>query len=81
MGNLGDRIGRRRLLLIGGAAFAGGGSSPSRMVVGSSFPASSSPKGEDRPVCCEESATLDLPPEVIEAIERYRRLLDEHGPD
>jgi hypothetical protein len=32
-------------------------------------------------MCCQETRTLDLPAEVIEALARYRRLLDERGWD
>jgi hypothetical protein len=32
-------------------------------------------------MCCEATETLDLPAEVIEALARYRRLLDERGWD
>ena len=32
-------------------------------------------------MCCGETETFDLPPEVIEAIAGYRRLLAEHGAD
>jgi hypothetical protein len=32
-------------------------------------------------VCCQETRTLNLPPEVIEALARYRRLLGERGWD
>jgi hypothetical protein len=32
-------------------------------------------------MCCQETRTLNLPPEVIEALARYRRLLDERGWD
>jgi hypothetical protein len=32
-------------------------------------------------VCCQETRTLNLPPEVIEALARYRRLLNERGWD
>ncbi len=32
-------------------------------------------------MCCQETRTLGLPAEVIEALAHYRRLLDEHGPD
>jgi hypothetical protein len=32
-------------------------------------------------VCCQETRTLNLPPEVIEALFRYRRLLGERGWD
>ncbi|MGH3146710.1 MAG: CehA/McbA family metallohydrolase [Rubrobacter sp.] len=32
-------------------------------------------------MCCQETETLGLPPEVIEALAHYRRLLDERGWD
>jgi hypothetical protein len=32
-------------------------------------------------MCCQETRTLDLPAQVIEALARYRRLLDERGWD
>lgn len=32
-------------------------------------------------MCCQETRTLNLPAEVIEALARYRRLLDERGWD
>jgi hypothetical protein len=32
-------------------------------------------------VCCQETRTLNLPPEVIEALARYRRLLGKRGWD
>lgn len=32
-------------------------------------------------MCCETTATLELPAEVIETLARYRRLLDERGSD
>jgi hypothetical protein len=32
-------------------------------------------------MCCQETRTLNLPPEVIEALARYRQLLDERGWD
>ena len=32
-------------------------------------------------MCCQETRTLDLPAEVIEALAHYRRLLDERGWD
>ena len=32
-------------------------------------------------MCCQETRTLNLPPEVIEALARYRRLLGERGWD
>ena len=32
-------------------------------------------------MCCQDTKTLNLPPEVIEALARYRRLLDERGWD
>lgn len=32
-------------------------------------------------MCCEGTVRLDLPAEVIEALARYRRLLDERGWD
>lgn len=28
-------------------------------------------------MCCQDATTLNLPPEVIEALAHYRRLLDE----
>jgi hypothetical protein len=32
-------------------------------------------------MCCQDTKTLNLPAEVIDALARYRRLLDERGRD
>src|SRR5918998_5759400 len=41
----------------------------------------SDPTNRGGAVCCQETRTLNLPPEVIEALFRYRRLLGERGWD
>src|SRR5918998_1973866 len=41
----------------------------------------SDPTNRGGAVCCQETRMLNLPPEVIEALARYRKLRDERGWD